>query len=316
MSIDIAFTDKSIQYDLLMSAPDGRKERTLPVDSRSSGDPEVGDDSTSNVRALPPLDGGSADAHSDVISESDVEGQSEPEAAERSTKRSEIDSKPAAKHGHAVVYFGVKMLAWLALSPLLFIVPFVVVLRVAVIDYRENSFGGWESIGIGAVAALLVICAFIAAFMWTFRIKPRFFMHFFNVVLATLLCYSGYALFHLDAANAKSEEVRGYYTSLHPLLRVAVKNLVLVDQELVVTDVHRTPAEYEAMGLPVSESSLHFRQSTGFVHAVDLRTEGRSRFENLVIELYFLFMGFETLRHVGTADHLHVSLPLNESGDP
>lgn len=35
-------------------------------------------------------------------------------------------------------------------------------------------------------------------------------MHFVNVTLAALLCYS-------------------YYTSLHPLLRVAVKNLVLVD---------------------------------------------------------------------------------------
>jgi hypothetical protein len=28
------------------------------------------------------------------------------------------------------------------------------------------------------------------------------------------------------------------------------------------------------------------------------------------VQLYFWSMGFSTLRHVGTADHLHVELPL------
>lgn len=316
MRTDIAFTGEPIHYDLLMPDPDGRKERTLPAGATSSVDPEAADGSADNIHELTPLVGERADARRGAAAEPGVDGRSGTATNEHPSAPASEGPKRAAGRGHSVFHFGVKILAWLALLPLLFIVPFVVVLRIAVIDYRDNAFGGWESIGIGAVAALLLICVFIAAFMWAFRIRRRFFMHFVNVTLAALLCYSGYALFHLASANAKSEEVRSYYTSLHPLLRVAVKNLVLVDEDLVVTDVHRTRADYEAMGLPVSESSLHFRQSTGFVHAVDLRTEGRSRFKNLMIELYFLLMGFETLRHVGTADHLHVSLPLNEPGDP
>lgn len=303
-----------------MPDSDGRKERTLPVGATQSVDPEAEDGSVNNIHEMTPLVAERADARCEAAeseaAESSVDSHSGSGTNERLQEPDGAGAKPAARRGNAVFVAVGKILAWLALSPLLFIVPFVVVLRIAVIDYRENSLGGWESIGLGAVAAVLLICAFIAAFMWTFRIRRHFFMHFFNVTLAALLCYGGYALFHLASANAKTEEVRSYYTSLHPLLRVAVKNLVLVDQNLVVTDVHRTRSEYQAMGLPVREYSLHFRQSTGFVHAVDLRTEGRSRFKNLVIELYFLVMGFETLRHVGTADHLHVSLPLNEPKEP
>jgi hypothetical protein len=45
------------------------------------------------------------------------------------------------------------------------------------------------------------------------------------------------------------------------------------------------------------------------VHAVDLRTIGRAEWKNVLLNWYFRSMGFRTLRHVGTADHLHVSLP-------
>ena len=53
---------------------------------------------------------------------------------------------------------------------------------------------------------------------------------------------------------------------------------------------------------------VHFRQDDGFVHALDLRTIHRPEWRNLAAELAFRAMGFHTLRHVGTADHLHVSL--------
>jgi len=64
------------------------------------------------------------------------------------------------------------------------------------------------------------------------------------------------------------------------------------------------------MGLPPNESSLHFIQDDGYAHAVDLRTVGRSEFRNRMVEAGFKVMGFNTLRHSGTADHLHVSLPV------
>jgi hypothetical protein len=44
---------------------------------------------------------------------------------------------------------------------------------------------------------------------------------------------------------------------------------------------------------------------------VDIHTAGRGLLVNLLVEGYFRIMGFRTLRHVGTADHLHVELPLN-----
>jgi hypothetical protein len=65
------------------------------------------------------------------------------------------------------------------------------------------------------------------------------------------------------------------------------------------------------MGLPVNDGTLHYRQRDGWAHAVDLRTNGRGEVVNRLVELYFRVMGFRTLRHVGTADHLHVELPLN-----
>jgi hypothetical protein len=68
------------------------------------------------------------------------------------------------------------------------------------------------------------------------------------------------------------------------------------------------------MGLPPYERSLHLRQDDGYAHAVDLRTAGRSEWRNFLMRSYYRLMGFRTLRHVGTADHLHVSLPLPTGG--
>jgi hypothetical protein len=129
------------------------------------------------------------------------------------------------------------------------------------------------------------------------------------VALPLVLFYCGYALLHLASVNAKSEEVRSYYTSLHPLLRISVSTFTLLDGDLVITDLARTPEDYVTMGLPVYEASLHFRQEDGYVHAMDLRTLDRAAWRNWLMQGYFLLMGMRTLRHVGTADHLHVSLP-------
>ena len=120
--------------------------------------------------------------------------------------------------------------------------------------------------------------------------------------------YVAYSLVYVAGANAKSDEVRAEYSALHPLLRVAASALILVDPGAVITDAGRTPDFYRRMGLSPNETSLHFEQQTGFVHALDLRTVGRPEWRNRAADLAFRAMGFHTLRHVGTADHLHVSL--------
>ncbi|MFT5619362.1 MAG: hypothetical protein ACI85I_002605 [Arenicella sp.] len=71
--------------------------------------------------------------------------------------------------------------------------------------------------------------------------------------------------------------------------------------------------DYKSMGLKTLKNSLHYPQKDGYVHAIDLHTNNRSEFRNRLLKYYFMLMGFHTLRYVGTADHLHISLPIEEN---
>jgi len=121
-----------------------------------------------------------------------------------------------------------------------------------------------------------------------------------------------YGLLYMSSGNAKDTNTRDDYTSLHPLMRLGASTYFLFDRDAVVTDLERTPADYLAMGLPINETSLHFKLEDRYVHAMDLRTLGRTRTRNALTVAYFRIMGFRSLRHVGSADHLHVSLPVRE----
>ncbi|HBX65628.1 MAG TPA: hypothetical protein DEG32_05560 [Balneolaceae bacterium] len=128
---------------------------------------------------------------------------------------------------------------------------------------------------------------------------------------ALVLAFCFYGLMYLSSVNAKSDDIREVYRSMHPILRVAVATTTLADSDLVVTDIQRQPEDYAAMGIPVNQRSLHFPQPTGYVHAIDLRTIGRNEFRNFILRTSLEFMGLKTIRHVGTADHLHVALPVS-----
>jgi hypothetical protein len=95
---------------------------------------------------------------------------------------------------------------------------------------------------------------------------------------------------------------------MHPVLRVAVSTVTLADNDLVVTDIERFEEDYASMGLPVNQTSFHYRQESGYVHAVDIRTIGHGFVRNALLRGSLEIMGFRTIRHVGTADHLHVEL--------
>lgn len=115
----------------------------------------------------------------------------------------------------------------------------------------------------------------------------------------------------LDRSHVQSDSVGSEYRDTHPLLRIALATLDLADDRLVVTDMSRTASDYTRMGLPVFTGTMHGVQRDGWVHAVDIHTAGRNPVVNWLVEGYFRMMGFHTLRHVGTGDHLHVELPLN-----
>ena len=192
---------------------------------------------------------------------------------------------------------------------LMVLLPFVVLIRVSVFFYLTYNLPTWVAVLLGMGLTVLLLVAYGAWF--TRRRKKRVRMTWVVRTLVLLVAvYSGYTLVYISASNVKTEAVRSTYTELHPLLRLGVSTFALIDRDLIVTDAARKPEDYATMGLPVFENSLHFPQENGYVHAIDLRTIGRSEWKNALMIGYFRLMGFNTLRHVGTADHLHVSLPV------
>ena len=204
--------------------------------------------------------------------------------------------------------FPLRLIRWAVFGALLAVLPFVLLIRGGIFAYHEWGLGTWPSLAVSAAATALLL----ALYAWAVsrRIGARRGLKKLLTRGAALIgaAYVAYSLVYVAGANAKSEEVRDEYSALHPLLRVAASALILVDPGAVITDAGRTPDFYRRMGLSPNETSLHFEQQTGFVHALDLRTVGRPEWRNRAADLAFRAMGFHTLRHVGTADHLHVSL--------
>jgi len=200
---------------------------------------------------------------------------------------------------------------------LMLFLPFWLLIRGSVFLYEHY---GWHYLPAmlvsGAVVSLLLLiyvamiwdALFGANKMTRTSIKGK--MVF---VLSLMLLFTGYTLFNLSGANAKSEAVRQQYHALHPLLRVATGTFILLDNGMLITDLSRVKEDYQKMGLNTPRNSLHYRQATGYVHAMDLRTKGRNEIRNAGLRLYFWMMGFNTLRHRGTADHLHVSLSIRDN---
>lgn len=194
---------------------------------------------------------------------------------------------------------------------LLLILPFILLIRGAVYIHEQYALIGYLTLGAAiAITSLIIFIYFtyiracITGTLGHFdAIKRRYVL---ALGLVALYCF--YALFLLPDTNVKHKAIQKEYTELHPVLRLAVSTLVLVDEQLIVTDAQRKPEDYRKMGLQSKKRSLHYTQADGFVHAVDIRTKGRSETRNMLVENYFKLMGFNTLRHTGTADHLHISL--------
>lgn len=189
------------------------------------------------------------------------------------------------------------------------ILPFLLCVRGSVYLYMH----GTPTVGAilaSAVVALCLIAAYAGTLSRRFTGRARFATMAKWIAAPLVLGWCVYALFYLASTNAKTDEVRRSYTAVHPILRIALSTLILADGELVVTDMKRAPEDYTRMGLPIFDRTLHYRQSDDWVHAVDLRTRGHSDTRNRLVQGYFELMGFSTLRHVGTADHLHVQLPV------
>lgn len=195
--------------------------------------------------------------------------------------------------------------------PLLLALPFIFLIRGAVFFHSHYEWQPWFALMGGAAAAMVLLFVYLS-FMHgrvTGKMSSKGALKRRSaIVLILVLGYCAHGLFFLSSKNTKQADIKKEYTSLHPILRLGVSTIVFLDKDLIITDASRVPEDYKKMGLKKKGRSLHYEQKNGFAHALDLRTNGRSDLRNTLLKTYFSLMGFNTLRHVGTGDHLHISL--------
>jgi len=194
---------------------------------------------------------------------------------------------------------------------LIVVFPFILFLRTA--TYLHEKYSLVPSVTIlGAIIILsfllLIYITVINKFLFRNSSAFGLLKHKLLFVLLLVVGFSIHLLFFISNNNLKSQELKSEYLELHPILRLATGILVRFDKKLVITDASRKLEDYESMGLSANQRSLHFPQKDKYVYALDLRTKNRNEIQIFFIRSYFKLMGFDVLRHVGTADHLHVSL--------
>jgi hypothetical protein len=196
------------------------------------------------------------------------------------------------------------------LGAILFLIafPFFLLVRFSVYLTLSHGLGAWSSLSGGILVTIGLLCIYLIILSFWVSNRKLLIKAGGMGVSIMVLGYSLFSLFYLSGVNAKSEDVQSVYRSMHPILRVAVSTVTLADGDVVITDIERIEEDYAGMGLPVNPASLHYRQESGYVHAVDIRTIGRGTVRNALLRGSLELMGFRTIRHVGTADHLHVEL--------
>ena len=206
--------------------------------------------------------------------------------------------------------WAVQVVRFAAKVVVVLLLPFFALVRMAVFLYRNEGWPTTLALTGGIACTAAVVTAYGAWAWHRLTGQVRLVLVARRVALPFVVAYCVYALVYLSSANAKSAQVRAYYGSLHPLLRVGLATLLVFDREAVITDLARRPEDYKTMGLPLNDGSLHLVQRDGYAHAADLRTGGRGFLRNRLVQLYLWGLGFSTLRHTGTSDHLHVELPV------
>jgi hypothetical protein len=185
----------------------------------------------------------------------------------------------------------------------------MLLVRGAVSAHQLFDAPGWIAVLAGASLAAICLTIFGRRASRRFTGRDRTREVALVVALPLLLVFSVYSLGRLSHANAKTPQISARWHELHPALRLAVGTARLADAGVVVTDIGRHRSDYARMGLRPLNRSPHYVQEDGWVHAVDLRTRGRGFVRNALARAWFAAMGFDTLRHTGTGDHLHVALP-------
>lgn len=194
----------------------------------------------------------------------------------------------------------------------LLVLPFAILIRAATFIHISYK---WDSLTCLVGAAVITsILMFIYFSFFYGKLTGRFgdfdaLKRRAIIAFLVVAVYSIHGILFFSSSNLKNPALKSEITSLHPILRLSMSTLVYIDKKLIITDASREPEDYKKMGLPTKNASLHYKQKTSrYAHAVDIRTKGRGEWKNYLVKKYFDLLGFNTLRHGGTADHLHVSL--------
>lgn len=205
-----------------------------------------------------------------------------------------------------------KRIFWMsALGVCLILLPFFILIRTSVLLNVVFQVNGWIALATGILFTVLILLLYL---LYAFKRMPdkALILKFGTIGISTLVTsFCIYGLIYLSSVNSKTETVKSYYRNLHPILRVSVATISLADQDFLITDIQRSPDDYLDMGLTPLQNSMHYPQSNGYVYAIDIRTIGKSEIRNRLLQFTFYALGFNTLRHTGTADHLHIALPLS-----
>jgi hypothetical protein len=205
-----------------------------------------------------------------------------------------------------------KQILWMSILGLcLILLPFFILIRTSVFLNVSYQVNGWIALVAGILVTILLLLIYL---LYAFKRIPNkaLILKFGTIgISAIVTSFCIYGLIYLSSVNSKTETVRSYYRNLHPILRVSVATVSLADRDFLITDIKRSPEDYLDMGLTPLQNSMHYPQDDSYVYAIDIRTIGKNELRNRLLQFTFYALGFNTLRHTGTADHLHISLPLS-----
>jgi hypothetical protein len=190
--------------------------------------------------------------------------------------------------------------------------PFIMLIRVSLAVNAYYGGAPWLSLLAGAGATAIVLWIYIILIYTNLSNGMSSWVGFKTKGYLAGLITIGFlvqGIFFFSSANVKSFAIKTELRETHPILRAALSTVVIIDKNLIVTDASRVSSDYHKMGLPRNERSQHKIQKDGYAHAIDLRTNNRNELRNFLLRTYFRVMGFNTMRHVGTDDHLHIGMP-------
>lgn len=195
---------------------------------------------------------------------------------------------------------------------IIIVLPFGILIRGSLYLHYDKLFSTYSAImfsGIFASLVLLVYIFYLFGSNQKIHNSGNYLKRRFTISALIVGSFVFYAITFISPENTKGSEVKKEFYNLHPTLRLACSTLFLLDRKAIITDASRLPEDYKKMGLKTRKQSLHYKQKDGYSYALDLRTNNRSHLRNSLLRGYFYVLGFNTLRHVGTDDHLHISMP-------